>query len=269
MLTGSLNTSVLLGLGLTDPTGLLSQEPASDHLASPLHDTASVPVLGTAAATASTDTLDPAHWSVNPSDRHTQTVQNGQPESQAVDPLQALQNFVPRSIDGNHGIHTQGNLVVNGGFEDPGDDGTPCTQLPPGVVPGWTTDDHFTTGVGSIDRFPGYIHSGNCAALMGRSGQTSDLSQTLNTTPGASYVLDFWIVNPTETDGTTDSFTVLFDGKVAYMETQQGTFAYKEALNPDGSPITVTASSDTAVLTYRARQDPDFWAFDDVSVTPA
>jgi hypothetical protein len=252
-----------------DQTGLLSQQPAQDHLASVLHDTASVAVAN-AADTQNTDTLDLAHLSVNQLDAHAQLVQNGQAESTASDQIQALQRFVPGKSNGDHGIHTQGNLVTNGDFEDPASNGNPCGQGGPGLeheVPGWTTDDPQYTSVGSLLSNPPvdplFVHSGNCAVTMGPTGQTRDLTQTITgLDPTATYTLDFWVSNPRNTNSSTDSYNVLFDGNVVYTETQTTIFTYKE--------VTVTGlqpSSDTANLVFRTRQEPDFYGTDDISLT--
>src|SRR5215475_4008969 len=68
-------------------------------------------------------------------------------------------------------------LVVNGGFEPD--------------FTGWT---HDASGFDLVVCNAGLQHSGNCAARLGPLSP-GFLQQTLTTTPGQLYTLDFWLAD--------------------------------------------------------------------------
>src|SRR5262245_46093102 len=76
------------------------------------------------------------------------------------------------------------NLIVNGGFET-------------GDFTGWTLSRNTT--LFGVDHD---AHSGNWAAFFGAVGSPTYLmQQTITTTPGATYTLDFWLKNDSGPSG--------------------------------------------------------------------
>ena len=137
-----------------------------------------------------------------------------------------------------------GNLVANCGFET--GDFTSWTQ---GGNPG------FTGVTGSP-----YAHSGNFGAYLGPVGSDGILmSQTLATTAGASYDLNFWLAN---FGGPTNDFSVQWDGVTIPGSTliNSNPFPYTEF---SFSGLTALGGD---TLQFSFRQDPSYWGLDDVSV---
>jgi hypothetical protein len=137
-----------------------------------------------------------------------------------------------------------GPMVANGGFES--DDFLGWTRSGPSI------DVHVITNTVSA-------HSGVATAEMGTVGTLSHLSQTLNTIPGTTYLVSFWL----KSDGTTPSeFVARWNGTV--LIDQPGFLAgpwFK-------LQYTVTATSPTSLLDFGFRDDVGFFDFDDVSVVP-
>jgi Carbohydrate binding domain len=136
------------------------------------------------------------------------------------------------------------NIVNNGGFET-------------GDFTGWTqTGNTGATGVGTgID-----AHSGTYGAFFGPVGSVGGITQTLSTTPGAFYDLNFWLRND---GGTPNSFSVTFDGTFLLTFSDAGAFSYTQYSFPG-----LLASTGSTALTFLFRQDPAWYRLDDVSVDP-
>lgn len=139
-------------------------------------------------------------------------------------------------------VHAQ-NLVANPGFET-------------GDFTGWTlggnTADSFVTNA--------LPHSGIYAATLGPVGSDGLLSQTLPTTIGQSYTIDFFLDN--DSGGGPNDFTAAFGG-VSFTLTNAAQFDYTEFSFP------VVATSTSSQLQFSFRNDPGFFYLDDVSVSAA
>lgn len=132
--------------------------------------------------------------------------------------------------------------LVNGGFET-------------GSFSGWSQSGNTNyTFVSSSAP-----NSGNYAAWLGPVGSPGYLSQTVATTPGASYTLTFFLAG----DGKTPSdFQVLFGGTSVMDQTNIPSQGYTEY------QYTVTATSSSTVLQFGFQDDNGFLRLDDVSLSP-
>lgn len=132
-------------------------------------------------------------------------------------------------------------LIVNGGFET-------------GNFTGWTTNGN----VGFTSVSVNYAQTGNYGAQFGPIGSQGFLSQTLATTPGATYQVDFWLRN---NGGTPSLFTLNWDGNQIYSLADSASFVWTSYSFQE------VASTASTIITFGFRQDPDFFGLDNVSVT--
>jgi hypothetical protein len=157
------------------------------------------------------------------------------------------------------GALAQANLVSNGGFET-------------GDFTGWTESGPDFC-VGASFACDGYVfpadpgpHSGTYAAYLGADGPggTDDLlGQTLTTTAGQGYYLQFFLAAPTVFGGYSPSqFTVEWDGDVVDAIVNLANNSYVEY-----SFWVRGTGSDT--LLFDAYNAPGVFVLDDVSVTSA
>lgn len=132
-------------------------------------------------------------------------------------------------------------LVANGGFET-------------GDFTSWTTGGNFThTSVSES-----YAHTGTYGAKLGSRSTAGYLSQTLTTTPGATYVLSFWLENP---DGETpNEFFVTWAGTTNFDQTNIGDLDWSNI------QLTVTASGTATVLQFGFWINSGDFGLDDISV---
>ena len=109
-----------------------------------------------------------------------------------------------------------------------------------------------------------YIHSGIYAAFLGESGGLAYLSQTLTTVPGQPCLLSFWLDNPGEfaNPPTPNEFMAAWNGNTLFDQVNMGVFSYTNL------QFVVSASGTSTTLEFGARNDPDYFGLDDVSVTP-
>jgi Pro-kumamolisin, activation domain/Viral BACON domain len=140
--------------------------------------------------------------------------------------------------------------VGNGGFET-------------GDFSDWTLDGtgYPTNFVGAVLPWVNYIHSGEYAALLGQPYATASLSQTLPTVPGQLYQISFFLDNPV--GGATNQFDVLWGGSTLFSEVNVPLIQWTQMV------FTVFATNSTTTLQFVARNDPDYFGLDDISVTPA
>jgi len=143
------------------------------------------------------------------------------------------------------------NLVANGGFEN-------------GDFTGWTLGGN-TGFTGVSGNFDGVApNSGSYQAYFGAVGSTGYITQTISTTPGGSYSLDFWIAN----FGGTPSYVNALWNDVQVISTpilplvNSSSFPYTEYTS------TVTATTTTSSIELVFQQNPSYFLLDDVSVTP-
>jgi hypothetical protein len=141
--------------------------------------------------------------------------------------------------------------VQNGGFET-------------GDFSDWTVSgDTSLVGVCSVSTCPGNFapFQGNFAAYFGPVGDTATISQSVATTPGTQYTLDFYLANPV--GGTPNYFAVQF-GTASFSVTNFGVaFGWQEF------DLTDTATSNQTSLSFTFRNDPAYWFLDDVSLSSA
>ena len=145
----------------------------------------------------------------------------------------------------------QADTITNPGFET-------------GDFTGWALsgDTSFTL----VDNFS--PHSGSFGAFLGTSagtpGSTGSITQTLATTAGVSYDIEFWV----NTAVRPNFFSVSFDGIVLDSLIDITT---SSSIQPPFYKLfsyTALASSPSTDLVFTFRHDPWGWDLDDVSVTP-
>ena len=155
-------------------------------------------------------------------------------------------------------------FVQNGGFET-GDlsfwslNGTTISGgfLFNGVV----NVDTFTDGSGT-----NFVHSGADGMAMGEAGALAFISQTLNTFPGQSYLLSFWMNN---IGGVTpNQFQVNWNTNSPAVNTLFNQVSVGAINNWTNLLFIVMATGTNTVLQFGAQNDNYYFGLDDVNVWP-
>lgn len=136
-------------------------------------------------------------------------------------------------------------LVENGGFET-------------GDFTDWNQSGEID-GYEFVTNFSPFVESGNYGAQIGPYGALYYLSQNLSTTPGQLYLLSFWVANyggagPNE-------FLADWGATTLYEQVDLDSFPYTNMV------FFVTATNPVTTLQFGFRNDPYYFAFDNVSVT--
>ncbi|MGO8677431.1 MAG: leucine-rich repeat protein [Limisphaerales bacterium] len=138
-------------------------------------------------------------------------------------------------------------LVKNGGFETGDFSGWTLVATPQDAF----ADDGSQTGITP--------ESGRYEAALGQVGSLGYLSQTLATTPGANYMLSFWV----ECNGQTpNDFLVSWNGKTLLND------ANLPAIGWTNVQFLVNATATSTVLEFGFQDDNNYLALDNVSVLP-
>ncbi len=144
---------------------------------------------------------------------------------------------------------TPANLVLNGGFET-------------GDLTDWTQSGYtVATGVTSYYSF---VHTGSFGLAAGPATILGYLAQTLNTVPNQVYHLSFWFNNQIAGSGPSSgsNYELLqasWDGTNVFAITNPPVLGWTSV------SALVTASTASTVLQFGFRNDPYYFAVDDVS----
>ena len=150
-----------------------------------------------------------------------------------------------------------GNLVKNCGFETI----VPGGFLPDGVpyngIAVWTLSGSNDYTQATDD--PHFVHSGELGAVLAPTAPDFGYLSQIITDVAGSVTLDFWLSNPY--GGNPNNFSVQWDGVTVFGPlVNAGQFGYTH----EGPMVLTATGSDTLQFSYR--QDPEYWALDDVSV---
>jgi hypothetical protein len=155
-----------------------------------------------------------------------------------------------------------GNLVANPGFET-------------GDFTGWTltgvNEDATHNTVVEPAGFNSWLpHSGSFFAALGASGSDSMLSQTIATTVGQTYTFSWFLGS----DGSTPSdFSAFWNGStILSLVDAPATPGYSHGTSTASYAFysfTEVATSASTVIQFNSRNDQNYWALDDVSVSAA
>lgn len=124
---------------------------------------------------------------------------------------------------------------------------------------GWTQSGNLTSC--AIDTNSLYAHLGIFGAELGPNGSLGFISQTLPTTPGASYLLSLWLDSPE--GGSPNEFLVSWNGTTLLDAVDL------PAIGWTNLQFLVTAPGTNTVLQFGFRDDATWLGLDDIRVMPA
>jgi len=148
-------------------------------------------------------------------------------------------------------------IMQNGGFET-------------GTFANWTlvgdgvSGNNIYNAVESRSSYASAVHTGTYGAFLG-DVQLATLSQTLPTVPGHSYLLSFWLDNPSTGAGQQFAVNWITNAVTAsqiYYITNPPVLAWTNLT------FVLAATGTNTVLQFGAENAPNYFGFDDVSVTP-
>lgn len=144
-------------------------------------------------------------------------------------------------------------IVQNGGFET-------------GDFTGWTltgntvVSNYSENAVATAFDVSGIVHSGNFGVRLGERGTTATLAQTVTTLTNQLYLISCWLANPQAGSG--QIFKVKWNG------TNFINLTNPPAITWSNVHFVASARHTNTVLQVAARNDANYFGFDDVSVTP-
>ena len=101
-------------------------------------------------------------------------------------------------------------------------------------------------------------HSGSYLAVFGAANTTGYISQMIPTVPGQAYLLSFWLTN--SIGGSTQQFFANWNTNTIFNLLNPGAFGWTNPV------YIVIATSTNTLLQFGARNDPNYFGLDDVSV---
>jgi hypothetical protein len=114
---------------------------------------------------------------------------------------------------------------------------------------------------GSVLFLGSHAHSGSSAAWFGAFGGFDDqLSETIATVPGNTYVVDFWLAHGGGSSG--NDFSVWWNDAPVLALVNTKRFGYREYT------YDVLATTTTTSLRFSGRDARDYFYLDDVAVNP-
>lgn len=137
-------------------------------------------------------------------------------------------------------------MLLNGNFDS-------------GDFLGWTNSGYFNSC--SVDTNALYAHSGNYGAELGPNGALGYLAQTIQTTPGRSYLLSLWLDSPD--GGSPNEFQVSWNG-ATLLDLKN-----ISAIGWTNIQLLVAATGTNTVLQFGFRDDVTWLGLDDIRVMPA
>ena len=148
-------------------------------------------------------------------------------------------------------------IVQNGGFEA-------------GTFTNWTLVGNTVNGGATYNSvepessYPTVVHSGNYGTFLGDLTPAT-LAQTLVTVPGQTYLLSFWLSNPSAGAGEQFQVNWITNATTAgqiYYVTNPPVLAWTNFT------YVLAATGTNTVLQFGAQNVPNYFGLDDVSVTP-